>query len=156
MYTGSEFWNPSQVFGIQHAVQNPANPRVPSCSCLDLSLCLRECPQYVTVDTLAEGMPAFALERPEFAISSIEIVTSMSEASRGKSVDAAQVRMWVRDEVIDVVHSEELLRLCPPELRQEPYFVPMAGHNDLVEQDAEEFFRVAAQFVRSLEAAERV
>ena len=61
-----------------------------------------------------------------------------------------------RDEVIDVVHSEELLRLCPPELRQEPYFVPMAGHNDLVEQDAEEFFRVAAQFVRSLEAAERV
>ena len=63
---------------------------------LDLAFCLRECAPHVTVDTVVEGMPAFALSRPELAVDTVEIVTALSDASKGKNMDAAQVRMTIR------------------------------------------------------------
>ena len=77
---------------------------------LDLALCLRECPEDVTIGTIIGGMPAFALRRPELAIEAVEIVTALSGAARGKSIDAAAVRMRLDDEwrVVD---------LCPRSAR---------------------------------------
>lgn len=68
---------------------------------LDLTLDLRSCPPGMTIDSVVEGMPAFA-ERlcavdsvigASCAVASAEIVTAMSATSRSKAVDAAQVSM---------------------------------------------------------------
>ena len=67
---------------------------------LDLTLCLRDVDPEVTVDTIAAGLPAFAAQNPELGIDAVDIVTSMSEASRGKSVDAAQVSLRIGGEEV--------------------------------------------------------
>ena len=74
---------------------------------LDLSLCLRELHPNITIDTVACGMPDFALERPDLGIEQVEVITCLSEASRGKSVDAAQVRItissWEEPTIVDLM-----------------------------------------------------
>ena len=74
---------------------------------LDLSLCLRELHPNITIDTVACGMPDFALERPDLGIELVEVITCLSEASRGKSVDAAQVRItissWEEPTIVDLM-----------------------------------------------------
>ena len=63
---------------------------------LDLSLCLRSCAPHVTVDTVVDGMPAFSHRRPELGIDAVDVVTALSDASKGKNVDAAQLRFTIR------------------------------------------------------------
>ena len=98
---------------------------------LDLALCLRECPEDVTIGTIIGGMPAFALRRPELAIEAVEIVTALSGAARGKSIDAAAVRMRLDDEwrVVDFM----------PTIGQERYDegdrVPMRDGRGTLEED---------------------
>ena len=62
---------------------------------LDLTLDLRVCAPDVTVDVVAAGMPEFAASRVGGRIVSVELVTALSETSRNKAVDAAQVRMRI-------------------------------------------------------------
>jgi len=74
---------------------------------LDLSFCLAGMHPNTTIDTVASGMPDFAAVRPDLGIDTVEIVTALSEASRGKSVDAAQVRMtlsnWEEPAIVDLM-----------------------------------------------------
>ena len=80
---------------------------------LDLTLCLRDAPDGVTVNTIAEDMPRFAAERGDLGIDAVEIVTAMSATSRTKSVDAAQVVMRSG--------SEEMLVDLMPTIAREVY-----------------------------------
>ena len=70
---------------------------------LDLTLDLRSCAPEVSVDSIAEGIPAYAATRAE--VDAAEIVTTMSAASRSKSVDAAQVKLRIggEDVLIDLM-----------------------------------------------------
>ena len=67
---------------------------------LDLTLDLRACDPDVTVDLVAEGLPAFAAEHKSglHGVEAVEIVTALSSASRSKAVDAAQVRLRIGEE----------------------------------------------------------
>jgi len=67
---------------------------------LDLTLDLRSCAEGVTVDQIVEGMPDYAdLSSGRLsAVESVEIVTAMSETSRSKAVDAAQVKLRIGGE----------------------------------------------------------
>ena len=62
---------------------------------LDLSLCLRDCPPHVTVDSIIQALPAFATARPELCISSVQVTTILSDTSKDKNVDTAKVHLSV-------------------------------------------------------------
>ena len=62
---------------------------------LDLSLCLRECAPEVTIDSVLQGMHAFAKIRPELDISSVNVTTILSDISKDKNVDTAKAHMLV-------------------------------------------------------------
>merc|ERR1711998_467711 len=54
---------------------------------LDLSFCLRECPEDVTVAGLLEKVPGFASERSELGITEVKIATILSNESKDKQLD---------------------------------------------------------------------
>lgn len=60
---------------------------------LDLSLCLARCAPHVSIETVVQGMPDFALRRPDLGVDSVEPVSAMSDAARDKGLSAAQVRL---------------------------------------------------------------
>ena len=54
---------------------------------LDLSVCLRDCPEDVTLAGVLEGMHAFAEARPDLEVSSVQIATILSDTSKDKNMD---------------------------------------------------------------------
>jgi hypothetical protein len=98
---------------------------------LDLALCLRDCDEGVTVDTVVAAMPAFAARRPELAVEAVEIVTALSDAARSKTVDAAAVRMRIGDEwrLVDIMPT------IGEELYDESNRIPQRDGRGTAEQD---------------------
>lgn len=62
---------------------------------LDLSLCLRDCAEDVTIGTVTEGLKTFAAERPDLAITAVQVTTILSDTSKDKNVDTAKAHMSV-------------------------------------------------------------
>jgi len=54
---------------------------------LDLSICLRDCPEQVTVSGLLEKIPGFAAERNDLGIDAVKIATVLSNESKDKQLD---------------------------------------------------------------------
>jgi hypothetical protein len=69
---------------------------------LDLALDLRGCAPSATVDSIIDGMPAFAAASGDDAIESVEVVTHLSVASRSKSIDAAMLSMDIHGDTVVV------------------------------------------------------
>lgn len=86
---------------------------------LDLSLCLRECPPHVTIDSLLQELAGFAIRRPELNVSSVNVTTILSDTSKDKNVDTAKCHMYVG---------------TPPE-RIEVDFMPTIGEETYDEKD---------------------
>lgn len=62
---------------------------------LDISLCLRDCPEHVSIETIMWGLQQFANSRPDLAVSDVHIITILSDASKNKNVDTAKTYMTV-------------------------------------------------------------
>ena len=86
---------------------------------LDLTLCLRECPPHVTIDSLLQGLAGFANQRPELNVSSVNVTTILSDTSKDKNVDTAKAHLFVGS---------------PPE-RIEVDFMPTIGEETYDEND---------------------
>lgn len=99
---------------------------------LDLSLCLRECAEAVTIETVVEGMPAFAKLRPELAVTSVELIGQLSKAAQGKSMDSAQVRLTVCDHAVTI----DMLPTIGDETYDETDRIPHRDVRGTPEQDA--------------------
>lgn len=56
------------------------------------------------------------------------------------------------DEEVPFDHGKTLHEACPKDLRHEPWWVPGASHNDIVEVEPDEYFRRLQRFIRSLQA----
>ena len=63
---------------------------------LDLSLCLRECDETVTIDSILNSLSAFAQERPELAVLGVNVTTILSDTSKDKNVDTAKAHLLVQ------------------------------------------------------------
>ena len=63
---------------------------------LDLSLCLRECDETVTIDSILNSLSAFAQERPELAVLGVDVTTILSDTSKDKNVDTAKAHLLVQ------------------------------------------------------------
>jgi len=64
---------------------------------LDVSLCLRDCPPEVSINTIIAAMPEFALSRPDLAVSNVHITTILSDTSKDKNVDTAKAYFRIGD-----------------------------------------------------------
>ena len=69
---------------------------------LDISLCLRECPQDATLVAVMQGLPAFAQARPELRVGGVQVRVNLSDTSKDKNVDTAMVCVRVGGEKVEV------------------------------------------------------
>lgn len=53
------------------------------------------------------------------------------------------------DTTIDCSHTAALYARCPERHRREPYILPGAGHDNLVEADPQRYFRALDDFISS-------
>jgi tRNA nucleotidyltransferase/poly(A) polymerase len=67
---------------------------------LDLAICLAECSEQINVSLLVDGMPAFALEHPEYLVKEIRVTTILSDESKAKQLDTAKCNF---DVIVDTV-----------------------------------------------------
>jgi len=51
------------------------------------------------------------------------------------------------DTTVDCSHTHGLYRRCPAHLRHEPYILPGAGHDNLVEADPQAYFAALGRFI---------
>ncbi|CAJ1424303.1 unnamed protein product, partial [Effrenium voratum] len=100
---------------------------------LDLSLCLRDCPEEVTVASLLDEMKTYVESRPEFGITEFKNATILSNESKDKQLDTFKAHFTNQDGVkteVDVM----------PTIGEEKYCddnrIPIRDQRGLPEEDA--------------------
>ena len=62
---------------------------------LDLSICLRDCPPEITIDSILTGLTRHARRRPELTVTQVNVTTILSDTSKDKNVDTAKAHLTV-------------------------------------------------------------
>ncbi|CAK9084388.1 CCA tRNA nucleotidyltransferase [Durusdinium trenchii] len=100
---------------------------------LDLTLCLRGCPEEVTVAALLDEMRGYVESRPEFGLSEFKNATILSNESKDKQLDTFKAHFTNKDGVkteVDVM----------PTIGEEKYSddnrIPIRDQRGLPEEDA--------------------
>mmetsp|Transcript_25756 Transcript_25756/g.72433 ORF Transcript_25756/g.72433 Transcript_25756/m.72433 type:complete len:82 (-) Transcript_25756:715-960(-) len=51
------------------------------------------------------------------------------------------------DTTVDCSHTHSLYKRCPEHLRHEPYILPGAGHDNLIEANPQRYFQTLRRFI---------